>query len=247
MALRFLGAPRRPWTGAAIMLTEAAQSLCNFWLRLAKVSHFVTDKEKHGLQRLTEVVKETLWDRVRRFLAEHRDAPLLQSYSNDGTPLQNSVTVTERLSKHHLVKRRGKDTTEFLLERCFFMVLGAPPVLLMREPRPMMNGVKAANCWAATRDFVPDVRAMGHRGLLTKHFAYDRKFVVPLERFALQEEEVQEQRSVREEGEQAMLSLCTFILVTACILHLAHNALKWAMFHNAPNAFKLERRFCTFG
>ena len=53
--------------------------------------------------------------------------------------------------------------------------------------------------------------------------------------------------SGREEGEQAMLSLCTFILVTACILHLAHNTLKWAMFHNAPNAFKLERRFGTFG
>ena len=105
MALRFLGAPRRAWTGAAIMLTEAAQSLCNFWLRLAKVSHFVTDKEKHGLQRLTEVVKETLWDRVRRFLAEHRDAAFasvqaeILAASAAGPPSPASSPTTLRLCR----------------------------------------------------------------------------------------------------------------------------------------------------
>ena len=109
------------------------------------------------------------------------DAPVLMSYSSDGTPMLTSHTVTAKV-KGKTVRSRHKRSSELLIERLFVDTGSGRPRVVFRDPLPLDHGTGSWFCYQACRPLFPSGRAAGATGLVLQHYAFDRKLLTKLQR-----------------------------------------------------------------
>lgn len=153
-------------------------------LRYAKPSLTLEKRDMDRAHRLAALLVWFLRERAIRFMQRRKTAPLLYQYSSDATPLQTKVSYRMR-QKGLEVRRRGKKSSEFLVQR-LFLADPAGDVSVVFERPLVMDDKCAITHWFVAGHLFPSGRDLGHENILVVHHCYDRALAVPLGRLHYQ-------------------------------------------------------------
>jgi len=163
-------------------------------------------------------------------------APVLISYSSDGTPISTRKRATATSSSDVSVTRTGKTTEELLVQHACVRYLDSRGVahsrVVLQEPLPLTNGKSAWALLSRGVDFLPTARQMGHHGISVCHYAFDRAAYSALARHFKQYHEHLSALQCYPAGGTSprLLQLTEWVVSTPCGLHDTHNSLKWSLF-----------------
>ena len=114
--------------------------------------------------------------RVSQAIAANPQKPLVRVYMNDGWSAR-VIIVNDRAAGPGLLRIRGVQKHEFLLERSLFRMeteVGRSELhMTFGPPRPLEYGKTAGACFSAAAQTVPLPRQMGHEGLLLNVLIFD--------------------------------------------------------------------------
>lgn len=181
---------------------------------------------------MCEASKIWLRQRALQLVASKYDEPLLVQSSADCTPVKTMSIYTKSCDEMS-VRRHGRRTAEYLVQRVFVMGLDRRPFPVFREPMEMANKTASAHMQAHMELF-PNAREVGHRGLLVEHRVYDRAIMSALkklwDRWAAAHRHFQE---INEGEAQAhKLWLFHWRSIVGCFSHDCHGGLRWGCFRH---------------
>ena len=192
--------------------------------------------EMRVLAKLCETGKQFMLNKARQLISAAAGAPVLISYSSDGTPVSTRKRATAKSSSNVSIMRTGKTTEEFLVQHAFVRYLDARGVahstVVLQDPLPMTNGKSAWALLACAIDFLPTARKMGHSGISICHYAFDRMAYSALVRHLKgYHEELAASASSQHSASSAptLLQLTEWVVGAPCGLHDTHNSLKWSL------------------
>lgn len=222
--------------------TDFAKELAKHAAASGALSH--GDKDMIGL--LAMVGQQHMRTQLRKAVSSAGGAPLLTSYSADGTPALVKHQVKQKSPAGSSVLRVGKSSHEFLVQSLFCRwidSMGKPhTVALLHAPVPLTHGKTAMAQYAVGRQFVLDLR-QEHKGIQVCHFAFDRAGFSALARLWNRHH----QSKAADEGSEddpfaseAKLDLLTWVVATPCAVHDTHNGLKWSMYLHCQKTSVLQ-------
>ena len=212
----------------------------------AVVSGALTHGDVHKIGLLAEVGQRYQRILIRKAVHAAQGAPMLMSYSADGTPALLKHQVKQQNPSGSSVLRSGKASHELLVQTLFCRRLDgmgkSHTVALLHAPVPLTNGKSAMAQYAVGREFVPDLRKEGHRGIQICHFAFDRACYSALAKLWQQHHQgLAAEGGSDEDGDPlastALLDLLTWVVATPCAVHDTHNGLKWSLFEILKDVF----------
>ena len=167
------------------------------------------------------------------FVSSAGQRPMLSSKSCDGTP----ITVVHRQTRHQptgkAVRSQGKQCVEFLVQnqflRCDMGPDGWQSRVLLAEPTPLWRGKSVPAILSAARRDWRTLRSLGHCGCAVEHYCWDRAGITALDRDTRKWHLVQPLPPLPMHIAPEVARLTEFVVVTACALHDAQNAFKWAL------------------
>jgi len=197
------------------------------------------NEQRDEVDRLAEALSSFTRAEARRLVVGAKGAPLLCSYSNDGTPM----TVRKRIMIQGVggtLSREGGTSRELLCQRAMFRSRdstgGWKTAIMIRDPVPLVHGKGAEPVFSAAVEFLRTLRQMGHWGIAVQHYAFDRALHAPLVRRFKQKHAQLAPQWVAPTGPDAgaaglfQPALLEWIVDTPCCNHDVHNGLKWALF-----------------
>lgn len=153
-------------------------------LRYAKPSLTLEKRDLDKVHKLSSMLVWFLRERGIRFMQKRKGRPLLYQYSSDVTPLM--TTVSYRMNKKGLgVRRRGKKSSEYLVQRLFLADAGGDVATVLERPL-IMDDKCAITHWFAAGQLFPGGLDLGHDNILVVHHCYDRALAGPLGRLHYQ-------------------------------------------------------------
>ena len=185
---------------------------------------------EHRCSKLAEVLKCFLFDRRSRWLSSHRDEPILEVYSCDGTPLKCKESYTQEWEELH-VTRSGHLAREWLVQRLFLAAGDRSSNLVFLEPRLMHD----KTCWThfeAQREIAKMARETHRSSISISHHIWDRAFKEPCERHALQRHVAFDQLLLDDsDGEETgfLSVLLAWFTCVGCLAHDVHNSFRWSI------------------
>lgn len=208
------------------------------------------------MQRLLVAFKDMQLEQARAFVQQAGHRPLLVSYANDATPVRarHRMSTGSTSSQRPAAWRRSVSSLNALVQQVYLRCLDATGLpsstCIMREPLHLCHGHDGAAVFACSREFCADLRQMGHDGIAIAHYNFDGALCAYLgRRFrALHLKRAIERKPVVRAagGDPKMLHLKEWQVVTQCVSHMAHNALKWAMWECYPAVEHLEELWQLF-
>lgn len=199
---------------------------------------------------LLESCKAMLSSQAARFIVEAGNRPLLLSYSNDGTPCKSrhKVEGKDPAKPEKSFTRSGFKTPEVLVQQVFLRRLdpagGCTSKCLMREPLALTEGKSGAAIFAVSQAWCPLLRDQGHSGICIGHYCFDGalcSYLSRLFRARHMKASVERSGADREKGlDPEEQYLKEWVVATQCCAHMAHNALKWAVWELYPSGDFLE-------
>ena len=220
-------------------------SIADLANEFARASKVYSDSDRYISARLCEAGKAFLNERVHNVIREAGEAPILSSYSSDGTPIKTVQRMVAADDKHRVV-RKGGSGMEYLVERFFVSAkkkFGQPVAAVsFRDPVPMTAGKSAWAIFACGRQFMPTVREMGHRGIAVNHYCWDRAAFSILEKRFQQLHFLLESLPSSSQS-QVLDNLLNWFLASGCVCHDGHNSLKWSMLDQMKDAQGLRDLF----
>lgn len=198
------------------------------------VPHRVLDRsEADKAAKLTEVLKRFLRNRAVHMVKSSGDRPLLYCYQGGSTPVLAQATHVAKPMPHVQVRRRAAEAAEYHSERAFIKwtnSFGQPTLaVVLRDLRPLLAGKKGWNLFASAIEHFPDLRFLGFRGLLLRHYAFDRAVFSSVFR------RVKQYRYHWYDGGDSMGCrgklewMLDFCVSTGCCNHDVHNAMRWGL------------------
>ena len=103
---------------------------------------------------------------------------VLHHYENDATSYLTRYELHINSSSQAQLRRRHRRTSEFIVERSFYITLdadgepAAAAVVLM--PRSLHTGTTAWHCYNCSTQSYRLLKEMGHEGISISHYCYDR-------------------------------------------------------------------------
>jgi len=207
--------------------------------KYAAVSGALTHGDVQRIGLLAEVGQQYQRILVRKAAHAAKGAPMLMSYSADGTPALLKHQVKQQSPSGSSVLRSGRASHELLVQTLFCRRVDGTgkvhTVALLHAPVPLTNGKTAMAQYAVGREFIPDLRREGHRGIQICHFAFDRACYSALARLWRQHHQASTAEGGSNEGgdplaSPVLLDLLTWVVATPCAVHDTHNGLKWSLF-----------------
>jgi hypothetical protein len=205
------------------------------------------------LARLCESGMHFLKMKARQLVAAARGAPVLISYSSDGTPLSTKKRTTAKSSSDVAQVRYSRTTEEFLVQHAFVRYIDAKgehhSTVVLKDPIPLTNGKSAWALYACATDFIETARVMGHTGISVCHYAFDRAAYSALARHMKHRHQLAASVArVSTSSSSAnvsfrLLELTEWVVSTPCGLHDTHNSLKWSLHARTANTEVLKDCF----
>lgn len=216
-------------------------------LGCARASHALSRDEIGQCHALAEVAKEVCKQSAAKFVAASQHAPMLQSCSCDGTPIQVSIAAQASLPNGRVIRRHGKSASEFLISHSFLRSHNesgdASTVAVLCDPIPLTEGKGALQISSAARSTWCSLRQFGHRGGVIQHYSWDRCGFSALQRHAHQFHELMRDQWHSEARSSDLLWLLEWLVFTPCAVHDAQNAFKWAIKDKFDNSELLRTVF----
>lgn len=204
------------------------------------------------LARLCESGMHFLGIKARQLVAAAGGAPVLISYSSDGTPVSTKKRATAKSSSDVQVSRTGRTTDEYLVEHAFVRYVDAGgqhhSTVVLKDPLPLTNGKSAWALYACATNFIETARAMGHTGISVCHYAFDRAAYSALARHLRHRHQIDAASRASQSSSSAsvssrVLELTEWVISTPCGLHDIHNSLKWSIHARVSNTEVLKDCF----
>ena len=153
----------------------SARDLVKTWSQVARVAD--ANQQKYEVGRLAEALSSFTRAEAQRLVVGAKGAPLLCSYSNDGTPMiVRKQIVTQGVGG--TLSREGGASCELLCQRAMFRSRdstgGWKTAIMIRDPVPLVHGKGAEPVFSAAVEFLRTLRQMGHWGIAIQHYAFDR-------------------------------------------------------------------------
>jgi len=198
--------------------------------RLTKASKVFDDKETFEVARLCEASKAYLHEDAKRLVAAAGPRAVLYSYGADSTPCLGRFTLRRRLNTGKWLVRTAKKGTDWLLEKGYARYItdiGAQRIrFITRDPRPLQDK-HAPTYLTAFREFFPQLKLQGHKGISITHLAMDRAIFSSVARLIGQLHTAMEERQGEEWGEYG--ANLNWLVTTACANHDVQNAQHWSL------------------
>ena len=214
--------------------TDVTSADASALLQKVAASGCLAKQDMRDAARACEVGKAVLRVAAAELVAAAHGAPILNSKSADGTPINVAVRYASVLPSGARVRRYGRAGEEFLVKNQFLRVHLPGTTMtrvLLQEPQPLSHGKSAAAIFQACKKDWRSLREMGHRGCAVEHFCYDRCGLTAHERLWRQWHAM----SAASFGALAapvpaeVLRLSEFVVFTACAAHDAQSAFRWGM------------------
>ena len=197
-----------------------------------KHSYACDDSEAHEAERLAVLLRDTMVESTDRFVRERGSLPLLQFYSNDGTPIKLPFQVATEVSGVP-VRRGGKSGQELLVQSTFHRYCdttgAAHTICSFPPPLPLTNGKTALAVFSMAKKNNKSLRERGHRGIAIQQYCFDRANFSALRDFF----QAHHQSTINDHSESwaeaQWLFLQEWVEGVGCSLHDAHNSLKWGL------------------
>ena len=204
---------------------------------LARASGKLSRDEIREVLRVSEVGRATLDLAARQLVQNAQGLPLLTSKTADATPVTVVVRTSHTLGgSTTMVRRQGRTKEEFLLKNQFVRSRSAAgevaTSVMLQEPLPLTEGKTAGHIVLACIKDWKTLRELGHNGMCLEHYAFDRLGFQATSRLLLQLHASQKHAFDHLCPPQLAVSLfrlTVFVVITACALHDANNAFKWAL------------------
>lgn len=199
-------------------------------LAFSRPSLVLDGSDWNSVERLWHTLKFFLRTQIDQWFRHRLQEPIAEVYSSDATPLVCCERYTQKY-EDFLVRRRGKSSGDWLIERYFVLDTKGSAKVWFSEPRPL--GDKTA--WAhyqAQVAAMPLARQRGHTGIVVSHHIWDRAVASACERHQRQRHAAY-QMSIEtqcSEGEAVLTELLSWFTSVGCCAHDTHNALKWSIF-----------------
>ena len=214
-------------------------------LEFSRVGKVLSKHEERLLPQIIEVVKRQMKRKAAQLIEAAGEDAIFYFYSCDATPLKCSFS-TVQLAGDKRIFRKGRELTEFLLQRAFLKTKLASGeerlTFLYGSILPLTEGKKAFNFFNVMLYFLLLWKA-GHDGIFIYHVVSDRAVFSSLDRFVRQRLEGYYTQGLGPAlGEERFhLQLMDWSLGTACCCHDVHNSLKWAL---APYGKEQKKASC---
>ena len=186
------------------------------------------------LAKVIEVTKQYLMRVLIAFVRNSNNAPILMTYSNDGTPAtwqsRRRLRLRGKRATLHGHRHTGELLSQIVFLRSFDHRGKAKTAALMREPMELKHGKDTWALYSAMRSFCMSLRQMGHKGIAIQHVSFDRALYKPLARVHRQHHKLEAQQQGElypEEGD--LLDLLQWCTSSACSLHDAHGSHRWGL------------------
>ena len=190
--------------------------------------------------------------KARQLVAAAGGAPVLISYSSDGTPVSTKKRATAKSSSNLVVSTQGRGTDEYLVQHAFVRYIDAGgqhhSTVVLKDPLPLTNGKSAWALYACAVNFMETARAMGHLGVSVVHYAFDRGAYSALARHLSHRHQLDAASRASHSSSSAavssrVLELTEWVICTPCSLHDTHNSLKWSLHAQIGNTEVLKDCF----
>ena len=197
-------------------------------------SFSASSQQSAEIDKLVAYLHSSMKHRCRDFVMGRMPLPMMQFYSNDGTPIKTRVKGSWKVGTQ-TIRREGKKGKEFLVQMTFFRYLdddGTPHTVCSWQPPLPLDFKTGAAIYAATLQHHQSLREQGHMGLVVDHYSFDRALFGPLSSFLIQEHMMVAPKYGANAAESDFLHLQEWVTTVGCALHDAHNSLKWGLnFH----------------
>ena len=223
------------------------------WAQVSRVAN--PNEQRDEVDRLAEALKTFTRAEARRLVVGAQGAPLLCSYSNDGTP----QTVRKRIRSTggpSSFNREGGASHELLCQRAVYRSRdrttgGWLTAIDLKDPVPLVHGKGADPVFSAAVEFLQTLRQMGHWGIAIQHYSFDRALHAPLVRRFRQHHAQLASAWAAPTGPEAGAAgqfppaFLEWVVDTPCCNHDVHNGFKWALFSFLTDELFMKDVFIT--
>ena len=204
-----------------------------------KVSYCCSEYEGREAQELAVLLSKYLSDRSAMFIRERSDLPLLQFYSNDGTPIKLHFQVKKSVGGANL-RRAGKTGKELLVQVTFLRYMDSEGAAQSRvsfpPPLPLTKGKTALAIFSMSQKYWKSLREQGHRGIAIQQVCFDRANFSALARLFDLHHQSQKYAHHQSWAVAEWHSLQEWVEGVPCSLHDAHNSLNGGL--EFPNVWQ---------
>ena len=172
---------------------SSVAALLDKWESLVAVHSPISPGDRLCLERLVEGLKIFQARKLSYLSARANDAPVLDSYGSDSTPIMTLERFIESGGIHRVL-RKGKKYVDFLLQQRWVLCETDEgeilTVVLFKEPLVMNLGKDQKALNAAFRDFYDNARDPAHEGILVRAMQFDLAMFEPMCRLIEEEDSV---------------------------------------------------------
>lgn len=202
--------------------------------RLASPSQVCTRRDLDVCLRLGTALVHTLRGRGTRLVHDNVEKPVMQVYQSDGWGSTISGKFFQEVDGKRVL-RHGRQRLEFMLERGIIRchdAAGAPlKAMIFGPPRGLTAGRSSWHFFAGGADFMPLLRAQGHRGIaLTVYLLDGGLFSSTWPKFRGLHQLWYRPEVCGLAAEEAwLLKQSEWVFGFQCRLHGTHNAVLWGL------------------
>ena len=201
--------------------------------RLAAASGSMTDADATVALKLSVLLQDFQADRLKRFLSEHSEVPVLVSYSVDPT----SIALVDSQRQVHggsSVTRKGKVLTELLMQSLVLKAHGSSPckpLIVVGYPIPLSEGKTAKHIYSASKSFVPRLREEQHNSFAVVHLCADGALLSSLDARMTASRNLyySDDGDGAVDDDKDLASIKDLFVSSPCLAHSLQNSLKWAV------------------
>jgi hypothetical protein len=217
---------------------------------LSRCSGALQKHEERSIYKLAEVCKVTLRSAANDVVTAAHGLPLLSSHSADSTPTALATRLRACIPDGPTSVRRGRQGVEFLVRNQFIRCLRHDGSTIDRaivdDPVHLSEGKSAPAIFELCLRSWKSLRSLGHSGVAIEHYAFDRCGYEMLSRLFRGWHKVNasmyDQMSTLPSDVFRMTEL---VVSTACALHDAQNAYRWAVVYRFDDKDILKDAYIT--
>lgn len=175
-----------------------------------------------------EVLQSFLDLKMRRFVSERSEQPLLEMFFSDATPY--TVQSRHAVEADGLTARReGRECKDFLMQRTFVVSVDGQVRTYFRDAR-MMSDKHHLTSYRGFADEWHGVRRMGAKDIVISCYVFDRAVQSAMERRMRQQHGLQELYLLETEPDTAAETILkSWVVSLGCSCHDLHGGLKWSV------------------
>ena len=184
------------------------------------------------MARLAMIVKLHQQEKADQLVKDNKHRAVLHHYESDATSYLTDYRRRVYGGGQSGTDRRGKQLSEFLCERSFYLTLahdGEPSgAVVVVQPRSLSEGTTAEHEYSCACAAFETLKEMGHQGISIAHYCFDRAKLSANADLLVARHELWAGRH-RAGGGEPKQPLMDWVVRSGCALHDGSKSLQWSL------------------